>query len=86
MYQRNGRAASVIGVFCSMKIQSAFISLMASASIVGHALAEPKQGWELAFYLGTSFSKDETLTIKQDGYEDITLEDGLDLVLLCNDA
>jgi hypothetical protein len=64
-----------MGVACSMKIHSALISLMASAFIVGHTYAEPKQGWELAFYLGTSFSKNETLTIKQDGYTDITLDD-----------
>ncbi len=36
--------------------------------------AAPKDGWELAFYLGTSFSKNESLTIKQDGFPDITLE------------
>lgn len=35
---------------------------------------EAKNGWELAFFLGTSFSKDETLTIKQDGFPDITLD------------
>ena len=63
-----------MGVACSMKIHSALISLIASAFIVGHTHAEPKQGWELAFYLGTSFSKNETLTIKQDGYTDITLD------------
>lgn len=33
-----------------------------------------KDGWELAFYLGTAYSKDETLTIKQDGYQDITFD------------
>lgn len=37
--------------------------------------AAPKDGWELVFYLGTSFSKNETLTIKQDGYPDITMDD-----------
>ena len=37
--------------------------------------AEPRDGWELAFYLGTSFSKNETLTIKQEGFPDITLKD-----------
>ena len=54
-------------------------SIIASIGVyglsLGTSMASSKDGWELAFYLGTSLSRNETLTIKQDGYPDITLND-----------
>ena len=37
--------------------------------------SKAKDGWEIAFNLGTTISKNETLTIKQNGYPDIVLND-----------
>ena len=58
-----------------MKIQSSIISILANALFMMNAHAQQKQGGDLGLYLGTSFSKNETLTIKQQAYPDITLDD-----------
>jgi len=58
-----------------MKKPGKSISVFVCGLFIANTQAEPKEGWELAFFLGTSFSKNETLTIKQDGYPDITLND-----------
>ena len=50
------------------------ITVIVCGFCIAETQATPKTGWELAFYLGTSFSKDETLTIKQDGFPDITFD------------
>lgn len=51
-----------------------FLSVLVCGLCITDTQATPKNGWELAFYLGTSFSKDETLTIKQEGFPDIRFE------------
>lgn len=51
------------------------VSICVYGLCVANTQAALKDGWELSFYLGTSFSRNETLTIKQDGYPDITLND-----------
>lgn len=58
-----------------MKIHRNVVVLWVSVFVDVTAHTQPKKGWELAFYLGTSFSKSETLTIQQQGYPDITLHD-----------
>lgn len=51
-----------------------FIAILLQA-LASAVQAETKSGWELSFFFGTSFSKDEDLTIRQDGQPDILLED-----------
>jgi hypothetical protein len=54
---------------------SYIVSLIVCGLFIVNTQAAPEDGWELAFYLGTSFSKNETLTIEQDVYPGITLKD-----------
>ncbi len=58
----------------SMNKLSYIISIFVCGFFIVNAQASTKDGWDLAFYLGTPFSNNETLTIKQDGYPDITLK------------
>jgi hypothetical protein len=53
---------------------SYIISIFLSGFFIVNAQASTKDVWDLAFYPGASFSKNETLTIKQDGYPGITLK------------
>ena len=57
----------------SMNKLSNIISIFVCGFFIVNTQAAPEDGWELAFYPGTSFSNNETLTFKQDGYLGITL-------------
>jgi hypothetical protein len=58
----------------SMNKLSYIISIFLSGFFIVNAQASTKDGWDLAFYPGTPFSNNETLSLKQDGYPDITLK------------